>query len=64
MNTYTVQVTRIEYASQTFIIAADNRYQAMDMAEEAAANFDFTDKVDSTTYEPCILKCVEEGETK
>jgi len=65
MNKYTVQVTRIEYASEVFEVEAGCREDAIDKAEEMAANTVFVG--DSAEYESEILESIEsnleEGET-
>ena len=52
---YEVEITRISYATETFLIEADNEEQAEEFALEEAYNTSFDE--DSAEYE--VESCVE-----
>jgi len=63
MNTYKVEVVRTERKHKFFTVEADFREDAIDMAEEMAGNYDFTDSRGYVEYESSVAS-VEFGEVK
>lgn len=55
---YEVEITRISYATETFLIEADNEEQAQELAMDEAYNTSFDE--DSAEYE--IDSCYESEE--